>query len=382
MSEEEGNVVVLSATGDGDYPSSPPASYESPCSSDTSTKNGIKSNDPPDTSGGKKTGGGDVIEPPTDPPLIPTIGVGGGSGTPSMVTCPSISLSSTPPTSATATDGTITPSVSGGSGDYDISISSGTPLADGKFSGLGQGSFDVTVTDKQYSCQDVKASADLVIPSPPDIDPCGKAKLMTDNATTFSKSNSFTDVKQAISNAATDGNEHSITFGKDAIGNITISSMNNGTPLGVKGNSSFPGAFADMHNHPDDTPQSPGDLYGLLGINSLHSQYLTKYVLTQNGIVYALAITNSSLASTFFSTYHFPTGNQNAFPDPLFDEWSDIFNVWGSTQEIAMAFILDKYNSGVALLKQDSAGNFHKLGATVSTDSKGNKTYTSHNCPN
>jgi hypothetical protein len=48
---------------------------------------------------------------------------------------------------------------------------------------------------------------------------------------------------------------------------------------------------------------------------------------------------------------------------------------------MAMAFILDKYNTGVALLKQDSNGNFKKLGTTETTQPDGSKSYTTNNCP-
>ena len=148
----------------GGGPDDPPESYQFSCTCDTSTKSVTPPPvvDPPITPPVVSP----PVEPPADPPSNPTIIIGGGSGTPTMVTCPSVTLSSTIPTSATATDGTITPSVSGGSGSYDISISSGTPLTDGKFSGLGIGHFEVTVTDKTYSCQDAKASVDLALPCP------------------------------------------------------------------------------------------------------------------------------------------------------------------------------------------------------------------------
>jgi hypothetical protein len=47
---------------------------------------------------------------------------------------------------------------------------------------------------------------------------------------------------------------------------------------------------------------------------------------------------------------------------------------------MALAFILGKYNSGVALLKQDTNGNFKALNTKEDTDANGNKTYTANNC--
>lgn len=47
--------------------------------------------------------------------------------------------------------------------------------------------------------------------------------------------------------------------------------------------------------------------------------------------------------------------------------------------EMAMALILEKYNTGVALLKQNSNGDFKRLLTTEST-SGGTITYTANNC--
>ena len=48
--------------------------------------------------------------------------------------------------------------------------------------------------------------------------------------------------------------------------------------------------------------------------------------------------------------------------------------------EMAMALVLDKYNTGVALIKQDGNGNFKRLGTIETTSSNGDKTFTSNNC--
>ncbi len=47
--------------------------------------------------------------------------------------------------------------------------------------------------------------------------------------------------------------------------------------------------------------------------------------------------------------------------------------------EIATAFILDKYNSGVALLKQDSNGNLKRLQTSQTVQPNGGTTYTQNN---
>jgi len=47
---------------------------------------------------------------------------------------------------------------------------------------------------------------------------------------------------------------------------------------------------------------------------------------------------------------------------------------------MVMALVLDKYNTGIALLKQNSDGSFSKLG-TTQTGSGADATYTQNNCP-
>lgn len=49
------------------------------------------------------------------------------------------------------------------------------------------------------------------------------------------------------------------------------------------------------------------------------------------------------------------------------------------SEEKAMSYILDKYNTGIALLKQDINGNFKRL-ITNENLSNGNATYSTNNC--
>lgn len=50
-------------------------------------------------------------------------------------------------------------------------------------------------------------------------------------------------------------------------------------------------------------------------------------------------------------------------------------------EEMAMAFILDKYGTGMALLKQDSNGDFKRLRTNENLNSDRSKNYTANNCP-
>ena len=47
---------------------------------------------------------------------------------------------------------------------------------------------------------------------------------------------------------------------------------------------------------------------------------------------------------------------------------------------MALAFLLDKYNCGVALLKQDVDGKFKRTQTTETVNSNGIKIYNQANC--
>ncbi|HEY0066410.1 MAG TPA: hypothetical protein VGB46_03580 [Flavisolibacter sp.] len=161
--------------------------------------------------------------------------------------------------------------------------------------------------------------------NPPQPDPCSQAQPGANSAKEVSQTNSFQTSKQSIQAAASDGNEHAVTFGKDANGNVTSSSMSNGGTNSSTVNTNWPGAFADLHNHPGGSLPSAGDLYGLINIQQGNSNYSTRFVVTPDGTVYALLVVDPAKASQFSS--NFPKeqvpGFPPDFPDPLFTEFAD-----------------------------------------------------------
>jgi hypothetical protein len=75
------------------------------------------------------------------------------------------------------------------------------------------------------------------------------------------------------------------------------------------------------------------------------------------------------------------------FPSDIyvkFDAVKDQFMLAGESslisEERAMAYVLSKYNTGFALLKQDASGNFKRL-RTDETTAHGHTTYAANNCP-
>jgi hypothetical protein len=118
---------------------------------------------------------------------------------------------------------------------------------------------------------------------------------------------------------------------------------------------SFQYPTADIHNHPDNTPPSAGDVYSMISMYNQHNSFNTRYLVTPNGTVYAFIITNANAFDAFISTYpplinppYAPT-----FPTTLNNEYNDIaFDSNTNSQaayENALSFMLDKYNVGIAL---------------------------------
>ena len=156
-------------------------------------------------------------------------------------------------------------------------------------------------------------------------------------------------------------------FGKDSLNAVTVS------PIG-KGNKSngvvpvMPNGFADLHNHPKNTPPSSGDLYGLLLKNRLNTGYDMRYILTAAGAVYVLVVMDTTAARLFASKYpqQQVPGYSPLFPDALLNEYREIHYRYGVAEELVMPYILEKYATGVFLLKQSGDGDFAVLRTSVS----------------
>jgi hypothetical protein len=144
-----------------------------------------------------------------------------------------------------------------GGGCYDTEVASICPEGDGGSSGGGD-------------------------PQPLPSDPCTDAQIGSSKATTLAQNSNFISAKTNIIAAASasNGNEHGVTFGRDANGNITTSNITTGSAnSGTVPN--WPGAFADLHNHNDLKPPSSGDLYTFIDKSINNSSYETRYIQLQ-----------------------------------------------------------------------------------------------------
>lgn len=214
------------------------------------------------------------------------------------------------------------------------------------------------------------------------IDTCPEVQENANKATSFSQTNIYSTAKANIQAAFNmDSLEHAVSFGKDANGKNISSAMSTGS-----GHSSGLGTvtnlFADIHNHPKGTPPSSGDLYGFINLATENSIYDTRFIVTTSGVVYAFVIIDLQIAQNFATKYPKVSnpGYQPGFPDSLVDEFNKLKAVYAASDEMVMAFILEKYNAGVALLKQDDKGIFKRLNTRETIDPNGLKIFVANNC--
>ncbi len=200
----------------------------------------------------------------------------------------------------------------------------------------------------------------------------------------------FNDARSALTKAGADHNEHGLMFGKDTSGGITISSVmsddtKNSSPVDIH----FPGVFADMHNHPGNTAPSAGDIYNLIKLNKAQPAIDTRFALLANGTIYAIVITDRQKADSFASKYppEQAPGFSPRLPEKQFIEFADLksylINIRGidkpKADEIATAFLLDKYDSGLALFLYVRSKGFARV-IVKESDIKGDRSYRTELC--
>lgn len=208
--------------------------------------------------------------------------------------------------------------------------------------------------------------------------PCIVAKELTVLANNQTYKKAVEDIKIA----ASDGLEHSITFGKNSSGQFITTTMVQGDKTSVAGNYNIQGAFASLHNHPNYTTHSGMDLHNIVFLNNLYPKFNNGLVLAGKEYVYAAVITDLAAAQTFVAKYLIdPKSNTPAhYPEVMRKEMTKVFNNMNSysmeSQTISKAFVLDKYNAGITFFKQNTKGEFYPLIAKEISQTNGSKIYT------
>lgn len=196
--------------------------------------------------------------------------------------------------------------------------------------------------------------------NPPKDPPCEKIKSGTDKANELGKTQKFKNAVQDIKNAFNaNGNENGVAIGSHTPnGNPNYTPVQNfGTNSGTV-NSPFPYPIADIHNHPNNSPPSFGDVYSMMQYHLQYGSFNMRFIITSGGTVYALVVTDPNAIAQFlkkFPSVQVP-GYPPTLPPNLFNEWDDMRAVIGEAG--ALSHILETYNAGVALTKMDSAGRF------------------------
>ncbi|KQW99456.1 hypothetical protein [Flavobacterium sp. Root420] len=215
----------------------------------------------------------------------------------------------------------------------------------------------------------------------PAFDPCFAAK----NATSVAANASFISAKAAIIQAGADGKEHSITLGYPGpAGPYTQSAMRNGGTNDVSVNETLSGAFAAIHNHPNNTPLSAGDIYVAVTLNTKNAAFYTSIIVT-GGETYAIVVNNLPAAKEFVKNNP-PDLSPNyppEFPDNIFDQILDIRTKLGESIEArteAIATVLDANNAGITLMKQDSSGKFNRIKLQKTNNPDGTVSYIAVPC--
>ncbi|MDY3316206.1 hypothetical protein PG630_02635 [Riemerella anatipestifer] len=218
----------------------------------------------------------------------------------------------------------------------------------------------------------------------PPTDPCEKAKTGVNNANEIAKNTKFTSAKNGIMAAFNNnGKENGVAFGKNSP-NGTLNATGVQNYQQNSGTVSNPYAYpvADMHNHPNSNPPSAGDVYSMMQHHLEHGSFSTRYVITSDGSMYALIITDTEAIRKFLQDYppsQIPGHNPN-FPLALLNELNNLeLNM--NSESGALAHILTKYNAGVSLSKADSNGRFRNINIQETQNPDGSLSHNYTLCP-
>lgn len=238
-----------------------------------------------------------------------------------------------------------------------------------------------------------RTSASIAIPEDIRIN-CDEAVNVKGEVNAIARTTLFPQLRTALTGGSSDGDAHEkvAMIGKDVNGELRSSSI---ISLGRKNHSvidiNFPGAIADLHNHPGNTAPSSGDLYNLIRLNTTMPAFILRFVCLEDGNSYALAVYDQEAASVFIKTYP-PQANPGyspRLPDALFNEFAEmksyLIHINGvrpvAADEMATAFILDKYKTGVALFKANAGGEFQRLIVREKRNKGDRKIYNTFFCP-
>lgn len=159
--------------------------------------------------------------------------------------------------------------------------------------------------------------------------------------------------------------------------------------------------FASAHTHPSNgiinafPMPSVGDIYSLATYNAQYPSYTTAYVISQSdGSTTALVVTDHQKLMNFLAAHPKSTGLEGADWKPG-SEMANACNdavasldpggTFGNpANEIAwrnaQAYVLDKFDTGMVMVKKNTDGTFSQIHYVKTTDAQGNASYNQYNC--
>lgn len=138
---------------------------------------------------------------------------------------------------------------------------------------------------------------------------------------------------------------------------------------------------ADIHNHPNNTPPSPRDLWVLVSNANASNNYTTRFIIGENGDYYAMNVTDQSKVKAFYEKYgsinKYIDSNHNFIEETDFQkDWDESMSKFKKLGEndawcYALAYIMQKYDMGITMLsqKKDEKG-FTSMHMKVDVDKK------------
>lgn len=237
-------------------------------------------------------------------------------------------------------------------------------------------------------------------PPPPPSNPCDQASqnagtavnTLYDNAALQNVLNSLYPIPISSAEQGTSITQDPIT------GQISSNPIESGGPNGLSINID-PNAIADIHTHPNSNyPPSATDIKSMVDLIFLGDEpnLQTSYVITNDGTLYALQVTDPSLITAFYNnmTTTVNPNTNNYYPNSSYgNDFRNVYEAFlnqGENErnsfERAMAYTLR--NSGITLLKAESVSPpalnsaFKKIGVEAATNSNGNTVYIKSDCLN
>jgi len=220
---------------------------------------------------------------------------------------------------------------------------------------------------------------------------CEEARHVSEAATSLSRIASFKNAVLDIQKAyISNKREYGLALERDSVrkGDRTVPIPGNihSTSIG-----NLSGKLGDIHIHTDEKPPSSGDLYGFLDQAIKDSAYL-RYILTPGNQLYALGLIDKAAAIQFLTLYPKRNGIrkkqadgtvlyfQPTFPQNMVEEFDQLKGWYNASDEAAICFILEKYNSGVGLFKRNAKGDFKRIYTEIKQNENGNLLYMLRSC--